>query len=705
MLLRSFAARLVLGLTVILCMAVFSVSANATTYYVRADGGTNVQCTGKTDAAYPGSGTGKACAWNNLMEALPPNWLHPEAAHIQGGDTVIIEAGSYPIGWQKGYYQRWGDNCAAQYAPACHPQVIPSGTASNPTRIVGAGWDSGCTAPPELWGTQGPNTMLSLDGASNVVIACLGITDHANCTLNYRPDSSHNCATRATGSGDNDPGLGQYARVGLHAQDSNNVTLQDVNFHGLADQGVQAGRISNWTVTRVKVLGNGNVGWNGDLGGNNHNSSNSGTLTFTDFTVAWNGCQEHYPVDGGYDMCYGQEQGGYGDGLGEAWTGGDWVFIRPQFYRNTSDGLDLLYANGTGSITIDEGYFAYNVGNDLKTAGPATITNSVFIANCSVFRNTNQPVAPNPCRAGGGEFADFAGLNQTITFAYNTVVGEPGCLFGGDPTSTPATGSIALDRSDVVNIENNIFIGKPKWNGDGLTCLVYYGSPPPVTVNYYNNIIWNVRGNDCPATSICKDPQLTDESLASFNPDPLVSSPAIGNGKSRTVTVAWDYYNHTRSPSAPTIGAVEYRGQRYIGSGSGDSPTPPLNGSAQASAPVSQGSDSPRPATSPIPRPWGALSGGAGENPNAERYHRLDTRNGFAAIRVPGTSRSLQDDARVAGVARSVPVANDVIPAAADVARQAVTPATAEPAKRSYIIILYDWFADLYHKSRRLFRH
>jgi hypothetical protein len=467
------------------------------------------------------------------MEALPPNWLHSEAAHIKGGDTVVIAAGSYPIGWQKGFYERWGDNCAAEYAPACHPAAIPSGTLSNPTRIVGVGWDKSCAAPPELWGTQGPNTVLSLDDSNNVVIACLGITDHADCTLNYRPDPSHSCVTRATGRGDNDPGLGHYARVGLHAQDSSNVTLQDVSFHGLADQGVQAGRISNWTVTRVKVLGNGNVGWNGDLGGNSHNSSNSGKLTFTDLVVAWNGCQEHYPVDGGYGMCYGQEQGGYGDGLGEAWTGGHWVFIRPRFYRNTSDGLDLLYANGTGSIAIDHGYFAYNVGNDMKTAGPAIITNSVFIANCSVFRNTNQPVAPNPCRAGGGEFADFAGLNQTITFAYNTVVGEPGCLFGGDDTSTPATGSVALDKSNVVNIENNIFVGKAKWNGDGLTCLVYYGSQPPMTLNWDNNIVWNVRNSDCPATSICKDPRLRNETLMHFDPAPLAGSPALGASTTR----------------------------------------------------------------------------------------------------------------------------------------------------------------------------
>ncbi|MCK9538954.1 hypothetical protein, partial [Dokdonella sp.] len=32
----------------------------ATTWYVRADGGTPAQCTGRSDAAYPGSGSNQA---------------------------------------------------------------------------------------------------------------------------------------------------------------------------------------------------------------------------------------------------------------------------------------------------------------------------------------------------------------------------------------------------------------------------------------------------------------------------------------------------------------------------------------------------------------------------------------------------------------------------------------------------------------------
>jgi hypothetical protein len=456
------------------------------------------------------------------MDALPPRTAStPNPALIEGGDTVIVAAGSYRMGWTPGYFHRWGDPCAAEYAPACHLQPIPSGTAAQPTRILGAGWNSGCKQAPELWGTQGENTILDLDRSNHVEVMCLNLTDHSDCTLGYRPDPTFRCSHKATGTGDADPGLGDWAAEGLHAQDSNDVTLQDLDIHGFADMGVQAGRISDWNVTRVRVVGNGNAGWNGDLGGNNHDSSNSGALIFTDLTIAWNGCQENREKPGSYFNCYGQKEGGYGDGFGEAWTGGHFVFIRPVVEHNTQDGLDLLYANGTGSITVKQGHFGYNAGNDLKTSGPATITHSVFVGDCAVFKTLSMPAAADSCRAGGGELADVTGPRQTIVFAFNTVTTNGGCLFGGDPDDA--------DASDVYRVSNNIFLGQSRWNGDGLTCLGWFGGMQQLaTVDYHNNIIWNVRNGSCPAGNRCKNPKLKNQSLEHFNPEPLPGSPAIG---------------------------------------------------------------------------------------------------------------------------------------------------------------------------------
>ncbi len=58
--------------------------AEATTYFARTSGGTTTQCTGTTNANYPGSGTGQACAYADLQDALT-------AATF--GDTVKLHAG------------------------------------------------------------------------------------------------------------------------------------------------------------------------------------------------------------------------------------------------------------------------------------------------------------------------------------------------------------------------------------------------------------------------------------------------------------------------------------------------------------------------------------------------------------------------------------------------------------------------------------
>jgi hypothetical protein len=481
-------------------------SASATTYYVRNDGGTARQCDGTANAPYAGS-RDHACAWNSPMQALPPQ-VTGEKPRIQGGDTLIIAAGSYPIGWMR----EW--DCAVRQAHMCVPQAVPSGSAENPTRILGAGWDSGCSAPPRLWGTHGAFQLLSLDDSNHVFIACLDLSDHSSCIQNYRPDRASSCPRDATGD---------WAVTGLRARDSSDVTLQDLRIHGLASQGVQAGRIRDWTVTRVQVVGNGRAGWNGDLGGNNRNSGNDGKLVFTDFEVAWNGCAEDYPDTSKIINCFGQNEGGYGDGFSEAWTGGDYVFVRPNIHDNTQDGIDLRYANGEGSISVDGGYFARNAGNDLKTMGNASITHSVFVAYCSSMKQRGYPAGADSCRAGGGQFAAMNGPGQTVTFAYNTVTGESNCLLAGDSGKS--------DASDTYLIHDNIFLGGPRWNGNGLTCLTWFGDGGyPEKVVYRDNVVWKVRDGACPHGSVCKDPRLENETLEAFDPTPRHGGPATRAG-------------------------------------------------------------------------------------------------------------------------------------------------------------------------------
>ena len=117
-------------------------AAAGVTYFVRPDGGSTAQCTGIVNAPYPGSGETQPCAWDHPFRALPPGG----SPRIAGGDTLLIAAGNYMIG----YGAPGAEPCDAGGAFACTMLPIPSGlNVSNPTRILGAGWNSGCANPPQ----------------------------------------------------------------------------------------------------------------------------------------------------------------------------------------------------------------------------------------------------------------------------------------------------------------------------------------------------------------------------------------------------------------------------------------------------------------------------------------------------------------------------------------------------------------------------
>lgn len=136
------------------------------------------------------------------------------------------------------------------------------------------------------------------------------------------------------------------------------------------------------------------------------------------------------------------------------------------------------------------------------------------------------------CRADGTAVVmEFnAASGQTVTLAYNTITGDGDTLFIGGGSDF----SVTPDATDVVSMQDNIFLGQtsviPRDNG-GFTALDWYTDGTYAgSVKYANNIIWNVKGGFCPSGNICKDPLLTDEHLATFDPVPLSGSPAIGAG-------------------------------------------------------------------------------------------------------------------------------------------------------------------------------
>jgi hypothetical protein len=534
--------------TLLALLGLFGISGLASaadTFFIRSDGGDAAQCTGKADAAYPGSGSGQACAWKHPFIAFPP----AGTPRIAGGDTVKIASGSYMMGLGA----PGAAICNQAWSWDCYMSAVPSGpSATQPTRIIGTG------EAPELWGTERASLVLNLKGSSNVVVENLEITDHESCIDQHCHGGV--CEGEVLRCNRSQAPWGKWAGTGISARDSANVTLRDVNVHGMANRGVLAGRLTDWTTERLTIRANGWAGWDGDL---NEESGNSGQIIFRELELAWNGCAERYP-GGEIAGCWAQTAGGYGDGLGTGATGGHWVIEDSLIHHNTSDGLDLLYMRDGGSVTIRRTWAEGNAGNQLKTKGEVLIENSVAVGNCSYFTGHGNMFDGDHCRALGNVVSVGLHNGNHAELINNTITGEGDCLVlsgGGDASAS-------------LTFTNNVLLGKTDWRQDWENACGHYADGSSARVTWSGNNVFAVKNNHCPAGSQCTDPQLVDANMASFDPTPADGSPLVDTAIA--VGPDHDYFGHARpAGGAPDIGAVE-RGAAAAG-GEPTDPTDPTD--------------------------------------------------------------------------------------------------------------------------------
>jgi len=536
-------------------LMVIAGSVQAATYYVRTDGGTTSQCTGSADAPYAGTGTNQACAFNH------PFWGISVAGapmKMVGGDTLIIGPGQYMMG-----FGAPNASVCSQYWPYdCKMRAIPSGTSTNPTRILGKGWDTGCSSKPQLWGTERSASVMDLRGSSNVQIQCLEITDHSSC-MEFGPDQATLCKR-------NKYPFGPWATNGIVAQDSQNVLLKNVYIHGLK-RGILGGRLTDWTMENVDIIGNSSAGFDGDIGASV--SSNSGKIIFKNSRIMWSGCGETYPGLQPHH-CYGQSQGGYGDGLGTNKTGGDWVFDHVDFTHNTSDGLDLLYHNGNGTITISHSRFEGNASNQVKVATSTVIDNSKLIGNCAFFEGKPFTATTNYTNFQPTAFGNCRALGNTLVFSF-----KPGMkaevynstITGNGDSLVISNGASCLSTDKIVS-KNNIFLGGVSFLYQADVTDLYYasgatgngdGACGTLPMSTSSDIIWATKYNNMECTgntSKCVDPKLKGPfTFGGDNIDVSLQdgSPTINAGVEMTSLPNTDYNNFDRGASWD-VGALEY---------------------------------------------------------------------------------------------------------------------------------------------------
>lgn len=532
-------------------------------YYVRVDGGTNIECDGLVDAPYPGSGVNQPCAWSHPFYALNQDgeWI------LKGGDTLFIHRGSYKMGLD-GIPSNF-TNCSSDFPWDCHLPPIPSGPdPQHPTKILGEGYDGDCSIPPELWGTERASAIFDLTGSSNVIIDCFEITDHSGCAYNHC-DASVSCKR------DEYP-YGDYADVGIEAFGGSNITFRNLNIHGLAISGLHIGNINNLTLENVRLAGNGWAGWDGDVG---EDSSFSGKIAIKKLLVEWNGCPEKYPsLEPSF--CWGQNTcGGYGDGVGVARSGGNWLIEDSVFRYNVSDGLDLLYVgvDHEDSFIRLERCSAYgNAGNQLKLGGESQIINCLSISNCAFFYN--KPFGRymgglqdgDICRAGGASLSINLPRGKKA-YIVNSTIGSHGwaevemqCNNLDFPDQPPC------DGSERVYLFNNLFYGYKVvyLDYERLTDFIGDGDPYHFTSSdsIDNNLIYNCyvyENLSLGSENIFDAPSIVNGDIDCFDGHLAANSIAIDKGLvsgSLNGIIPYDDIEKNPRDSRPDLGAYEYMG-------------------------------------------------------------------------------------------------------------------------------------------------
>ena len=437
---------------------------------------------------------------------------------------VIVHSGEYAMGYVAG--NKYSALCSSAATRDCYMQPIPSGPdPAHPTRIVGEGYDAGCstTTKPKLWGTQGAYRIFNMDGSKNVSMACMDISSRGQC---YVHPGAKACNTSSYP-------YGLWAQDGIKINKGSDITLTDLDIHGLAGGGVSTNVINNLTMTNVRLAANGMDGYGGD-------GVHTGTIKLNKVVVEWNGCVETYP-----GLKPTNCHSWYGDGLGVATTGGDWVIEDSVFRFNVSDGLDLLYHTLGGSITLNRVWAEGNAGNQLKVRGNSTITNSVVVGNCNFFYGKAFTEDVGHCRALGDALSvSVAKAGETVSILNNTILSAGNTVIYGGAASGVAGKMV---------VSNNILIGMPftigATTGAETNSADIYPEPSGNTwtlVDSYN-IKDSLRNANCARTgTLCASAGITNKTPGTFNPAPATGSLALNSGVAGLTLPSTDYFNLPR---------------------------------------------------------------------------------------------------------------------------------------------------------------
>jgi len=573
-----------------------------TTWHIKHTGGTNAQCTGLSSAAYPGSGTGVACAYNHPFQMLTFSGAWTALA---AGDTIEFDdpptnTTPYFIGEQNAGV---GTDWNAQLGGICGSPNTPSTGCvfpqfPNNVTIKGQNYGSchnafpgGLKFPTILSGINKVFYVLDVAGTNGMTVSCVEITQPDNCT----DSGAGGAGACVSGTSNYIHGAGMFLNNGTSSQGPANMTLTDFAVVGTAGDGIEGSKLNllstdTFTASDVYVIGNGFNGWDGDSGGCGNGCESVGTMNITHLDAELNGCHVNLPYDwtktpvaNTFNYCYGQNSNGSGDNFVQLAAGTNFVLnmTHSLIKYGAQDGFDGAHISDDPttnpatnvSTTWSEG----NAGQQFKIgAGAAsTLINNVGINTCEVLGTaSNFPLntsgwtvldSGDLCRAGGGGMNLTSGAATTITVQNNTTVGY------GDTTWVFTCSAFVTNcNGSTILFNNNLSLAFPLPSSGTFSAGGFLGTgittaniPSPT-----HNLWFNMR-TGCPDSVIgdtiaqCGDPLLVSESnVNAINPNLTSSSPAIANGL-HIAGITTDFNGAIR-PNPPAISAFQPLGTTPI---------------------------------------------------------------------------------------------------------------------------------------------
>ena len=546
------------------------------TWHIRHDGGSNSQCTGLTNAPYPGKGKAQPCSYNHPYQMM--NWKGGWSSFTAGDTMEFDDPPTNPVPYYMGeqnagvgtdWHNTVGGICPPPNSPAsqgasCVLPILPSGVT-----IKGQNYGSCHTAnhtglvnPTILSGLNGAFAVLQVQGTSDVNISCIEVTQPDSCTSAGYGHGPGQCGSTSN--------YVSYAGLMLEyrtAQGPSNMTLTDFAAVGTSSRGVMGSHLNRlstdtFTASDIYVIGNGMAGWDGDGGDCKNSCESVGTMNISYADIEWNGCLALKPYNIGispetapnsFNYCYGQNTSGYGDGFVQLAAGNLTLNIdHSKFKYNTQDGFDAVHLNDDPNTkpatNISNSWAEGNAGQTFKIGAGASASafNNVSISNCHVLSQASTfPNNPkgwvtldggDTCRASGDQWALTLRPNTKITLDHNTSLGYGTTMY--DFQCSPA---VANCNGGMVLFTNNISKGYPDPGNDNQLASGIYlgpadsGQAAVTTANVTaTHNLWNTMRSGCPnkttpneTKAVCADPRLAGQSnIDAINPSLTSSSPA-----------------------------------------------------------------------------------------------------------------------------------------------------------------------------------